>query len=261
MKKHHLVPSVTLMATVLLMGSLSPTARAHEEENGSPHPEASATSEDHSTKELREAAKRAEELRREQAKQDREKTRELEKQAIERAKAQEKKLQEAAKTARQLEKEHLATVIKDQKRLKRAEKAAATIDKVDDQLTANAKRRLTKLEDALTKISSETTRLESEGKNVTAVKTATETAMASLLEAKAALSILEAKEYTVTVTEETKAAEAFTTVLHTMRDDHKALHKLIKDTHEDVRAALKALKATAHPVSPLPTPSASSEVE
>ena len=249
MKKRSMIPQITLLSASLVFTGLSPVALAHDTEDGSPHPEVSVSTE---------STKQAEELRKETAKKERELRREAEKQRTEQVKAKEKKLKEAAKTAREQEKEQLAAVIKDERRLNRAQKAAATIDKVHDQLTTNASRRLVRFEDSLTKINTIVARLEADGRDVTVAKAAIETAMAGLLEAKAALTILEANEYQVAVTEEMRAGEAFTTVLHTMRDDHKALHKLIKTTHEKVRTALKTVKAVAKPS---PSPSVTSEVE
>lgn len=152
---------------------------------------------------------------------------------------------EAAKEVAQVKRENLKKrlgEIKDERKKERAARLDEQMNRLNDRWTTHFTNVLNKLEDILGKIQVRADKAAALGKDISAVKTATDSAKAVIASARTAVETQAKKDYTITFTSEEQLRAAFKAAKDQLHKDLTALRDgAIKNARSKVQDAARAL--------------------
>jgi len=137
------------------------------------------------------------------------------------------------------------TKIKDEAKRKMVEKIDANIADLNTRMTDHFSKVLDQIDSVLTRVITRTDKAQSDGKNVTLVRTKITDAKNAIATARTKVQAQAAKTYTINVTTDTALRGAVQTVRKALHDDLKVAGDAVKAAHEAVRQAIVALASIA----------------
>lgn len=164
-------------------------------------------------------------------------------------------LQTQIKEKREELKEKLKT-IKNERKKEAVERIDGRLDALNEKMTNRFSDVLKKIDDLLVRIGERANRAEENGVDVSTVRTAIDSASASVEASRAVITAQAGKTYTIAVTTETGLKQDVGKIRQQLSQDLKAVHQMVKAAQE---AARKAATTLAQLPKPSPSPSLSPE--
>jgi len=186
-----------------------------------------------------------------------EEARRANKESLQRIREERKRSLELAKTEREQFKERLQE-LRDEKKREVVERIDQNIGKHNEKWIEHWNKVLSRLTEILAKIKTRTDKAAGEGKDVTAVNSATAAADAAIAAAQSAIDAQAGKTYVIEITDEEHLGENVSEVVRGFKTDVKAVVEKVQAAKKAVQNAFKALKVIIKPeeeeASPSPTP-------
>ena len=132
---------------------------------------------------------------------------------------------------------------RDKKKAEIVERIDQNLDKINKHKTEMMMTNLNRMSDLLTRIESNMNS-QSEGKDITKAKESIEKAKIAIANAKVAVTTQSEKDYTVTVTSESKVKTDAQTVRETLKNDLKLVHDLIVEARKALSEAISVTRST-----------------
>lgn len=132
---------------------------------------------------------------------------------------------------------------KDQKKAAKAEMVSDNLNKINKNRTEHFLKFLDKATEILSRLEARVNEAGSKGRNTTQAKGAIAAAKAALVSARATVQVQATKDYTITVTSETKVKDDVKSVRDKLHTDLQAVKKQVVDAKGAVASAIRVAKS------------------